>query len=180
MKPVTPTFSLSARVLHWLMAILILGMLFVGVGMVSSVGPLQITLVAVHKAIGLLLLALVLIRLGVRWLSPPPPLPADLPSWQKRAALLSHGSLYLLMFAQPLIGWAMQGAGGYPLVIAGVSLPTLLAADPELYAVLRLAHSLVGYALFATILLHLGAALFHGLIRRDEVLPSMLGGTSHK
>lgn len=180
MKPASTTFSLPARVLHWLMAVLILGMLFVGVGMVSSVAPLQITLVAIHKVLGLSLLALVIIRLGVRWVSPPPPLPADLPGWQKLAARLSHWLLYLLMFAQPLIGWAMQGAGGYPLVVAGVAVPPLLAADADLYAVLRLAHSLVGYTLFATILLHVGAALFHALIRRDEVLPSMLGSTSQK
>jgi cytochrome b561 len=175
MRVASKTFSLPARILHWLMAVLILGMLFVGVGMVSSVAPWQITLVAIHKVLGLLLLALVVIRLGVRLACPPPPLPADLPGWQKVAAQLSHWLLYLLMFAQPLIGLAMQSAGGYPLLVAGVALPTLLAPDPELYGLLRLAHSLVGFALFATILLHLGAALFHAWVRRDEVLSSMLG-----
>lgn len=176
MKPASTTFSLPARVLHWLMAVLILTMLFVGVGMVSSVAPWQITLVAIHKVLGVLLLALVIIRLGVRLACPPPPLPADLPGWQKLAAHASHWLLYLLMFAQPLIGWAMQGAGGYPLMVASVALWSPLKPNPEVYAMLRLAHGLVGYTLFATILLHLGAALFHGLIRRDGVLSSMLGG----
>jgi cytochrome b561 len=177
MTPVQPSFSLPARLLHWLMALLILLMLFVGVGMVSSVAW-QPRLVSLHKPLGLLLLLLVLIRLAVRLRHPPPALPNDLPRWQKRAAVGSHWLLYLLMFSLPLVGWAMQGAAGVPLVVGGWVVPTIAPHDIALYAALRTAHGYLAYLLFASILLHLAAALFHGLIRRDGVLPSMLGGRS--
>jgi cytochrome b561 len=84
--------------------------------------------------------------------------------------------LYGLMLALPLLGWAMQSAGGYPLVLLGWVLPAIAPQDVDLYAGLRSAHGWLAYLLFASILLHLAAALFHGLIRRDGVLAGMLRG----
>ncbi|HSC84227.1 MAG TPA: cytochrome b/b6 domain-containing protein [Pseudomonas sp.] len=167
-------YSFPARLLHWLMAVLILTMLFVGVGMVGSLGPWQHSLVTIHKAVGLLLLGLVLLRLAVRLRQSPPALPASVPHWQQRLAHGAHVLLYLLMLALPLIGWAMQSAGGYPLRVLGWVLPAIVPQDADLYAVLRSAHGWLAYLLFASVLLHLAAALFHGLIRRDGVLASML------
>ena len=91
-----------------------------------------------------------------------PPLPADLPAPMKLAAHLSHVALYGLMIAMPLIGWAMLSAEGYPIVLwGGLRLPPILPPNIETYALLRQAHGLLGYAFFAVILAHLGAALFH-------------------
>lgn len=173
MKPVVTSFSPLARLLHWLMALLILAMLFIGVGMVGSLAPWQPRLVALHKPLGLFLLGLLVLRIVVRLRQPIPALPVDMPGWQQRLAHLSHGLLYLLMLALPLLGWAMQGAGGYPLVVAGWVVPAIAPQQPDLYALLRAAHGYLAYALFAGVLLHLAAALFHGLIRRDSVLTSM-------
>lgn len=178
MKSATPLFHPLARLLHWLMAVLLLSMLFIGVGMVSSLAEWQPRLVAVHKPLGLALLCLVVVRSLVRLTHPAPALPGDLPRVQRLAAHLSHLLLYGLMFALPLVGWAMQGAAGYPLVLAGHAVPTLVAQDADLYALLRAAHGYLAYLLFATVLLHLAAALYHGLIRRDGVLSSMLGRRS--
>ena len=91
------------------------------------------------------------------------------------AAKASHWVLYLLMFALPLVGWAMLSAAGAPIVVFGaVHLPPILPHDVAMFAVLRAAHTVLALLLFATFLAHLGAALFHALIRRDEVLPSMV------
>jgi cytochrome b561 len=170
-------FPLALRCLHWLMAPLVIAMLLIGAGMVASVSPRHAQLVAIHKPLGVALLLLVLLRIGVRLGSRIPPLPVTLPGWQKRAAHLSHLLLYVLLLLQPLVGWAMQSAGGYPLLLAeGFQLPPLVAPSVALHALLRGAHSLIAYALLLTILLHLAAALFHALIRRDSVLASMLGG----
>jgi cytochrome b561 len=80
-----------------------------------------------------------------------------------------------LMFALPLIGWAMLSAGGYPVSLgAGIVLPPIAPFDPSVFALLRWLHRTLAYLLFATVLLHLAAALYHGLIRRDGVLRSML------
>jgi len=169
-------FSLLARLLHWSMAVGIVAMLFIGVGMVASVSERHQWLVQIHKPLGVALLALVCIRLGRRLAKGVPALPAGMPAWQRQAALASHVLLYALMFAMPLIGWAMVSAGGYPVTVASWQLPPIAPADAALFAWLRGAHRYLAYLLFATVLLHLAAALFHGWIRRDGVLESMTRG----
>src|SRR5271156_2791280 len=96
------TFNLLARVLHWTMAVLVIAMLYIGIGMVSTVSPRYHALLTLHKSIGILILGLVVIRLVNRLLRPPPALPTDLPAWQTIAAEASHILLYGLMFALPL------------------------------------------------------------------------------
>jgi cytochrome b561 len=82
--------------------------------------------------------------------------------------------LYGLMFALPIIGWAMLSAGGYPIEIFGdIILPPILSRDLAVFATLRSAHTVLALLLFATFLAHLGAALFHGFVRKDGVLKSM-------
>jgi cytochrome b561 len=169
-------FSRAQRLLHWLMAAMILAMLFIGIGMVSTLSPRYRILVDIHKPLGACILALAVLRLLVRWRTGTPPLPADLPGWQVIAAQASHWLLYALMLALPLIGWTMLSAGGYPVVLwPGVNLPDLLPHDAHLYAALRSAHTYLALLLFATVLVHLAAALFHALVRCDEVFPSMAG-----
>ncbi len=168
-------FNLLGRLLHWTMAVLVLAMLFIGIGMVSTISARYHELVAIHRSIGIVILVLVAIRLVNRLINPPPPLPADLPWWQVIAAKASHWVLYLLMFALPLVGWGMLSAAGYPIVVFGsLHLPAILPHDAAVFAVLRTTHTVLALLLFATFLAHLGAALFHALIRRDEVLPSMV------
>ncbi len=170
-------FSAPARVLHWLMAVLIVTMLFVGAGMVTSVSERHTYLIELHKPLGIAILVLVLIRIIVRLKNGAPPLPASVPAPQRFVAHLSHLLLYALMLAMPLIGWAMLSAGGYPVTLYGpIHLPPIAPADAGLFARLHLAHTYLAYLLFLTVLLHLAAALFHGLIRRDGVFSSMARG----
>ncbi|KAA1004922.1 cytochrome b [Paraburkholderia panacisoli] len=170
-------FGPLARLLHWTMAPLIVAMLFIGVGMVASVSRAHNTLVAIHKPLGIALLLLVVLRATVRVTRGAPPLPADMATPQRIAAKASHLVLYALMVAMPLIGWAMLSAAGYPVTLYGpLHLPPIAPHDVELFALLRALHTWLAFALFATVLLHLAAALFHGLIRRDGVLSSMARG----
>jgi cytochrome b561 len=168
------SFSPLQRALHWLIAIMVLAMLFIGVTMVSTLKPGFLTLIAIHKPLGIAILVLALLRLGVRFWRGAAPLPGDLSSMQVVAAKLSHAVLYALLIAMPLIGWGMLSAGGYPIVLFGsVHLARILPQDDQLYAVLRTAHTFLAYLFFATILAHIAAALFHVLIRRDGVLQAM-------
>jgi cytochrome b561 len=169
----TQHFPLLSRALHWLMAVLILAMLFVGVAMVSSLSDYH-RLVSIHKPIGILILVLVAIRLVNRLVDPPPPLPAGMPAILRFLAHASHWLLYALMFALPLIGWGMLSAAGYPIALVGsFHLPAILPHDAALYAILRPLHTVLAFALFAAFLVHLGAALTHALIFRDGVFESM-------
>lgn len=169
-------FNLLARVLHWSMAVMILAMLFIGVTMVASL-HLRPLLIDLHRPLGVAIGVLALLRLYNRLRHRPPPLPADLPAWQATAARLSHWLLYALMLAMPLIGWAMLSAGGYPIVLwQGLHLPPIVPHTPLLYAALRTAHGVLAYVLFATVLAHVGAALFHLWVRRDGVFQAMARG----
>jgi cytochrome b561 len=166
-------FTVLSRVLHWTMAIMVLTMLFIGVGMVASLADYH-RLVSIHRPLGVLILILVAIRLVNRLLNPAPPLPAHMPAWQRFAAKASHVVLYVLMFALPLVGWSMLSAADYPIVLYGsLHLPPILPHDDMLYAVLRQAHTYLAFLLFATFVTHLGAALLHALINRDGVFDSM-------
>ena len=156
------------------MAVMVLTMLFLGVGMAASVSARYRFLVAIHRPLGLAVLVLAAVRLINRLINPPPPLPDTMLPLQRAAAKGSHVLLYALMFLMPLLGWGMLSAAPYPIVIYGsLRLPPILPPDPALYAWLRQLHTVFAYLLFAVFLAHLGAALMHGLIRRDGVLESM-------
>ena len=171
----SPRFPLLSRLLHWTMAVLVLAMLGIGVAMVASLTHYH-RLVGIHRPLGFAILLLVVIRLVNRMINPPPPLPEGMPLLLRFAAHASHIALYGLMLALPLVGWAMLSAAGYPIVLFGpVQAPAILPRDAALYAELRVAHTVLAFALFATFIAHLGAALMHGLIFRDGVFSSMAG-----
>ncbi len=173
-------FTPLQRLLHWLMAVCILAMLFIGVGMVSTIEPKYLTLVSIHKPIGIAILVLVLVRLVARLRYGAPSLPANLPEPMKLAAHLSHYALYALMIGMPLIGWAMLSAAAYPVVLfRGMRLPAILPQSDSLHALLWDAHFYLAFVFFALILLHVAAALFHALVRRDGVFEAMAPVPAH-
>ena len=167
-------FTPLQRLLHWLMAFCILAMLFIGVGMVSTVAPRYLPLVSIHKSLGIAILVLALIRLAVRLRYGAPSLPADLPEPMRLAAHLSHYALYILMIVMPLLGWSMLSAAAYPVVLyGGVRLPAILPQSDSLHTWLWDAHFYLAFAFFGLVLMHVAAALFHALVRRDGVFETM-------
>jgi cytochrome b561 len=158
-------FTLPQRLLHWLMAICILSMLFIGVGMVSTITPKYLTLVQLHKPLGIAILVLALIRLALRIYYGAPSLPTDLPEPMKLAAHLSQYLLYALMISMPLFG--------------SVHLPSILPVSASLHTFLWHAHYCLAFLFFAVILLHVAAILFHKLIRRDGVFETMAPVFTH-
>ncbi|MFM0292672.1 cytochrome b/b6 domain-containing protein [Paraburkholderia sp. RL17-383-BIF-A] len=173
MTPIHDRFTPLQRALHWLMAICILAMLFIGVGMVSTIRPDYLSLVSIHKPLGIVILVLALIRLVVRFMRGAPPLPASMPEPMKLAARLSHLAFYLLMIGLPLIGWGMLSAADYPVVVFGIHLPSFLPHSDALHTLLWNAHRTLALCFFALIVLHLAAALLHALVRRDGVFQAM-------
>lgn len=166
-------FALQSRILHWLMAVMILTMLFIGVSMVASLGDYHM-LVAIHRPLGIMILVLAVIRFVNRMFTTLPPFPPTMSRQERFMASSSEKLLYALMFALPLVGWGMLSAGHYPIVMFGsFHLPPILPANPTLYAVLRKAHTILAYLLFLTFLAHLAAVLFHTLIVRDRLLDRM-------
>jgi cytochrome b561 len=159
-------FSLATRLLHWVMAPLLLAMLLVGTGMVATVSHWRLTLLALHKPLGVALLVLAVVRLALRLAGATPPLPHTMPVPLRVAAHASHWLLYGCMLAMPLIGWAMLSAGGFPLPL---HLPPLLAPDVATYAALRSLHTVVGEAFYLLVIGHVVAGVMHALLLRDGV-----------
>lgn len=168
-------FNATARWLHWAMGAMIVSMLFIGAGMVTSISARPM-LIDLHRPLGIAILLLAVLRLRNRLRHRPPALPSTLPQWQKTAARASHWLLYGLMLAMPLIGWAMLSAGGYPVqMLPSLVLPPILPQDVVLYTVLRAAHRWLAYLLYAAVLLHLSGALMHAWVYRDGVFQAMAG-----
>ena len=169
-------YRLPARLLHWLMAALVLATIPAGFLMVQSGldRSLQNALFVFHKNVGVLLLLLVLARIAYRLARPPVPLPPALPAWQHRVSGLVHGALYALLVVMPLAGYVRVKAGGFPIeTLDALGVPSLVPRSDALAATAKTVHYFGGLAITALILLHVAAALHHGIVRRDGVLDRM-------
>ena len=146
-------FALASRILHWLMAAMLLTMLFIGVSMISSLGNYH-GLVAIHRPLGIMILILSAIRFVNRMCTKLPPFPPTMSRQERFLASSSEKLLYALMFVLPLVGWGMLSAGHYPIVMFGpVHLPPILPTNPTLYAVLRQSHTILAFLLFAPMII---------------------------
>lgn len=172
----TPRYRLPAQVLHWVSALAILCGVSLGIAMTNAApGPLQNQLFDLHRSFGALILALTGLRLAWRLFSPPPPMVASLPVWQERAARAAHAALYVLLFAVPLVGWAGTSAYGAKIPIFGLfELPMILEKNRPLSEVLLGIHEALAFTLCAILAVHIGAALQHHFIRKDDTLRRML------
>ena len=154
---------------------LIAGAFGVGLWMAGlPVGPQRFRAVPWHKAIGIMIFALLLLRLAWRWRHPAPPLPSTMPAWERHAAHASHVLLYVLMLVVPLSGFLMSSALGFSTVVFGLKLPDLLERNRELGDTLKVVHYFLNKTLLALVALHFGAALKHHFIDHDNVLRRML------
>jgi cytochrome b561 len=164
--------------LHWLTALLIAPM--IPLGMITANewgGPLQDSLSGVHQLLGAMLIPIVLGRMCYRLLNPPLPLPREIPALQRFAAHATHLVLYALLIVQPLIGWTAASAGGGPAIVLGsFALPPIAPENQALAEKLFVAHDLVGISIAGLLVAHIGAALYHHLVRKDRVLMRMITG----
>lgn len=169
-------YPVRTRILHWLTAALVFTALFVGFVMVNSLGGYG-ALVGVHMTVGVLILLVVVVRAANRLTHRTPRLPDTVGSVEHLMVVGSEIGLYILMLAQPVIGWAMVSAGGRPVVVFGsVALPRIAPFDADLYFFLRQAHSVLAYLLVAAIAAHVSAVLLHTLTLRDRMLSRMTFG----
>lgn len=170
-----PSYRPAAKVLHWLTALLVFGLLALGLWMVGlPFGLLKLQTYAWHKWIGFTVLVLTLARLAWRWHSPPPPLPGRIAAWERRMAPLGHYALLGLLLALPMSGWLMSSAGGVGVYWFGiVPMPDLVPRDPALFEGLRTAHHWLAWLLIAMLAIHVAAVLHHDALRRDGVFRRM-------
>lgn len=170
-------WSTIIKLLHWLLAITVIAMAILGLTMkYGDLAPVQrIRLYALHKSIGLTVLALALLRLAIRLVDRNRPLLPPMPGWQRAGAHFSHVALYLALIGIPLTGWLFNSAAGFPLQWFGqFQVPALAGRDQDLKELAGDLHLAGVILLGVVLLLHVGAALQHHFVHRDNVLRSML------
>lgn len=171
-----PHYTSTAKLLHWLMALALGGLLALGFYMSDlPLSPEKLQLYSWHKWAGVTVFLLLLVRLGWRITHQPPVLPAKMPKLHQFLAHAGHAALYLLMLLIPLSGWLMSSAKGYQTVWFGVlPLPDLIGKDKELGNLLKEVHESLNFILIAIVLGHVAAALKHHFVDRDSTLTRML------
>jgi cytochrome b561 len=173
-----PAYTVTARVLHWIVAALVLIMVPLGIVIANEWGgPAQERLYSLHKSLGVVVLALVLGRLFWRLTHPPLPLPADIPAPQQLAAHTTHWLLYTLLIAQPVVGMIATSAYPAPLPMFGLfDLPPIWPENRPLSERLFTLHRWMGILIGVVAAMHIAAALHHHFVRKDRVLMRMVTG----
>ncbi|HSG56301.1 MAG TPA: cytochrome b [Paracoccaceae bacterium] len=172
MDQTAQSYTTIARLLHWIMALLVLGMIAAGFLMVQDglARPLRNTLFIFHKNAGVLVLVLIVLRIAYRLVQPPPALPAHLPSWQVRAAGASHLALYALLVVMPVAGYVRVKAGGFPIEsLDALGIPSPVPRSEPLAELAKAVHHYAGFVITGIVAVHISAAFYHAILRRDGV-----------
>ena len=177
-KNTQETYGSAAKSLHWLIALLVIGMLIFGfilTGLADN--PTTSELIGVHKSVGLTILLLMIIRLCWRFINPQPLLPMTVPLWEQIAARSVHVFFYFALFLMPISGWVMSSLGGHPVNFWGwidVRLP--VAVNKPLAKQFFNVHTTIAWIIIGLLVLHIGAAIKHHFIEKNNVLRRMLPG----
>jgi len=180
LAPTPRRYPVAMMVIHWLTAasiatVVVLAWLFPG-GKAND----SSVLLLVHRSVGLTILALTVLRLVLRGTLPVPAEPDAASRLQKLenfAARIVHFLLYVILIAMPVSGFLWTTSRGTPVDVFGLfSIPPLLPASDAVHSVARAIHSTGQFAVYAVVALHVAAALFHLVVRRDGVMDRMLPG----
>jgi len=169
-------YTSTAKALHWLMAALLFGLLALGFYMSDlPLSPNKLKFYSWHKWAGVTAFLLLAFRLLWRITHRPPALPDSMPKLMQFAAHAGHLALYGLMIAIPLSGWLMSSAKGFQTVYFGIlPIPDLLDKNKELGNLLAIVHESLNFLFIAVLAGHIGAALKHHFIDKDDILTRML------
>jgi cytochrome b561 len=171
-------YSSSQRWLHWIVVVLVLTQLGLGV----SISPLLLTkneylasiLFNLHDGTGATIFVVMLIRAIVRLSKGALPMPEGTPDWVRYLSRANHLLFYILLLAQPVIGYFNNGANGFPLSYYGLfDIPAIIAKNEATAKTLAIVHGVVGLTIATLIVLHLLGLAYHTYLRRDRLLQRM-------
>ncbi len=164
--------------LHWIIALIIIGMIPVGLVM-TRLDPSNLTnlLYESHKSFGLIIFGLAVIRIGARFALGAPPLEPGMPGWKMMAARVSHAALYVLIILVPLTGWAATSACCAPVnLFWTIPLTLPIGGGFDTAGPIFLLHNIFTIALVALVFVHAAAALHHHYSVKDNTLLKMMPG----
>lgn len=172
-------YTAVAKAFHWITVVLMAVALTIGFLIKFMKDDSKMVFYAIHESAGLTILFVSIARLVWRRLSPPPALPDHVPANMRFAAAAVHHGLYALLILQPIMGFLMTNAFGFPMqgataYLGFIDIPAVIGEMPRLAAVLGWVHTIFGYAIVVLLAAHIGGAVFHHAIRRDGTLLRML------
>lgn len=172
------SWGAPAKLLHWAVAALVFVQFALGWAAASwRLSPTKLDLFVWHKSTGMVILALMIVRVAWRWANPAPALPADMPPLERRGARASHFFLYVLLLLMPVTGWIVNSAANIPFRMFWlIPVPAIVEPDKAMADVAARAHFVLFVALSLLLAVHVGAALRHHFLKRNDVLVRMLPG----
>ena len=182
MKNTSDSYGMVAILLHWLVAVTVFGLFFLGLWMTGLTyydewykrGP------DLHKSIGICLFFVMLIRVFWRCINIKPVPAANVAAWQNRAADHVHMLLYVFPFALIISGYLISTADGRSIDVFGLfSIPAALSHYPNQEDIAGMIHWYLALGLIGLSVLHVLAALKHHFFNKDQSLKRMLGISSH-
>ena len=164
-------YHISIRILHWLMAIIIIALLAVGFYMtngLSKEAPYRMTIYNLHKSLGVTILTLIALRIFFRLSRPIPLLPDSMPKVIQKLAHSTHFLLYLLMILMPLSGYLMSNSYGFPVYLFGLKMPILVERNMDMAQFFAEAHGYLGFILVGVLVLHIAGVIKHRFFDKNE------------
>lgn len=157
-------YPLSLRIIHWLMAVLVIALIIIGLTLdeFPRGTPLRSQMMGLHKSLGVTVLALALLRVALRLRSSIPPLPEVIPALERRFAHLGHMALYGFMLAIPLSGLILSNSFGFAVSWFGLfDVPLLVGVDKDRGHMAGEVHEFLAYTMIGLIALHVAGAAKH-------------------
>jgi len=164
-------YNLGSRIIHWLMAILIIGELCLGIFMdefLPDEASYRYTIYDIHKSIGVSIFLLLVLRIVIRLIAKTPQLPATMSVIEQRLAKLGHLTLYFLMIMVPVSGYLMSSFAGYPVKLFGAIIPSIVAVNFDYAEIASEIHEACAYFLLAVIGVHILAVIKHRYFDKAE------------
>lgn len=168
------SYGWLAKFFHWVISPLIIVMLIFGFFLDKLSKDFQPTAYNYHKLTGLLILTLVVLRILWTVINPKPKLPEDTLLWQRIAEHVVQGLMYVSIFMMPLVGWLGASYAGYAPHLGQLQLKLPVSHDLSKAELFFKLHELFAFLLIGLLIIHVSAALYHHIIKKDMILKRML------
>lgn len=167
-----------ARALHWLVAIGIFYLLYLGWQQADmQSGPERTAIRVTHASWALIVFALMTVRIVWRLANETPAHPSGTPGWQRSSATIAHWGIYALVFLQLIAGAMTFATYGDGLPFFGNWIPVPVAENHEAHEFWEEIHEFVWKPLAALLVLHVLAALYNHFVQKNDVLRRMTVGS---
>jgi cytochrome b561 len=166
-------YHIIQRIIHWVMALLIISLLFIGFIMHDLQNETRYLVYNLHKSLGILVLIFLVFRIVARIKLKVPAMSKKFKKWEVNISKFMHYFFYILMLLMPLSGWIMSNAKGYGVKLFGMKMPFIVAKNKIIGDVAHEMHEVIAWILVFMIVIHVLAVIKHYVIDKENILTRM-------